>query len=77
MDGLRRTIARCLSLGGILLATLIISAGMLAIFSATGDHAVETVMKVVASVSLLALLVDGVVLLVAVAMTVSGSGDES
>ena len=34
-------------------------------------------MKVVASVSLLALLVDGVVLLVAVAMTVSGSGDES
>ena len=77
MDGLRRTIARCLGLGGVLLATLIISAGMLAIFSAAGDHAVETVMKVVASVSLLALLVDGAVLLVAVAMTVSGSGDES
>ena len=36
MDGLRRTIARCLGLGGILLATLVISAGLLAIFSAAG-----------------------------------------
>ena len=77
MDGLRQTIARCLGLGGILLATLVISAGMLAIFSAAGDQAVETVMKVIASVSLLALLVDGVVLLVAVGMTVTGPGDES
>ena len=77
MDGSRRTIARCLGLGGILLATLVISAGLLAIFSAAGDQAVETVMKVIASVSLLALLVDGVVLLVAVGMRVSGSDDQS
>tara|TARA_B100000029_G_scaffold452752_1_gene478155 strand:+ start:2240 stop:2491 length:252 start_codon:yes stop_codon:yes gene_type:complete len=68
MDGLNRTITRCLGLGGVFLATLVVSAGLLAVFSAAGDHAVETVMKVVASVSLLALLVDGIVLLVSVSL---------
>ena len=77
MDGLRRTIRRCLGLGGILLATLLISAGLLAVFSAAGDRAVETVMKVIAAVSLLAILVDGVVLLVAMGLAASGSSDES
>ena len=77
MDGLRRTIRRCLGLGGILLVTLLISAGLLAVFSAAGDRAVETVMKVIAAVSLLAILVDGVVLLVAMGLAASGSSDES
>ena len=54
MDGLRRTIRRCLGLGGILLATLLISAGLLAVFSAAGDRVVEKVMTVIAAVSLLA-----------------------
>lgn len=77
MGELRRTIRRCLGLGGILLATLLISTGLLAVFSAGGDRVVETVMKVIAAVSLLAILVDGIVLLVAVGMEVSGSTDES
>ena len=76
MDGLRRTIRRCLGLGGILLATLLISTGLLAVFSAAGDRTVETVMKLIAAVSLLAILVDGVVLLVAMGMAASGSNDE-
>ncbi|GIS58741.1 MAG: hypothetical protein CM1200mP2_09660 [Planctomycetaceae bacterium] len=59
MDGLRRTIRRCLGLGGILLATLLISAGLLAVFSAAGDRVVEKVMTVIAAVSLLAVLVEG------------------
>ena len=77
MDGLRRTIRRCLSLGGIFLATLLISAGSLAVFSAGGDRQVESVMKVIAAVALLAILVDGVVLLVAVGIALSGSDETS
>ena len=75
MDGLRRTIRRCLSLGGIFLATLLISAGLLAVFSAGGDRQVESVMKAIAAVALLAILVDGVVLLVAVGIALSGSDE--
>ena len=77
MDGLRRTIRRCLSLGGIFLATLLISAGLLAVFSAGGDRQVESVMKVIAAVALLASLGDGVVLLVAVGIALSGSDETS
>lgn len=77
MDGLRRTIRRCLGLGGILLATLLISAGLLAVFSAAGDRVVEKVMTVIAAVSLLAVLVDGVVLLVAVGLAASRSIEDS
>ncbi len=76
MDGLRRTIRRCLGLGGILLATLLISAGLLAVFSAAGDRVVEKVMTVISAVSLLAVLVDGVVLLVAVGLVASGSTED-
>ena len=77
MDGLRRTIRRCLGLGGILLATLLISAGLLSVFSAAGDRVVEKVMTVIAAVSLLAVLVDGVVLLVVVGLAASRSVEDS
>ena len=50
------------------MATLLISAGLLAVFSAAGDRVVEKVMTVIAAVSLLAVLVDGVVLLVAMSV---------
>jgi hypothetical protein len=56
---------------------LLISAGLLAIFSAGGDRQVESVMKVIAAVALLAILVDGVVLLVAVGIALSGSDETS
>ena len=49
MDGLRRTIRRCLGLGGILLAPLLISAGLLAVFSAAGARVDEKVMTVIAA----------------------------
>ena len=77
MDGLRRTIRRCLGLGGILLATLLISVGLLAVFSAAGDRGVEKVMTVIAAVSLLAVLVDGGVLLVVVGLAASRSVEDS
>ena len=77
MDGLRRPIRRCLGLGGILLATLLISAGLLAVCAAAGERVVEKVMTVIAAVSLLAVLGDGVVLLVVVGLAASRSVEDS
>ena len=77
MDGARRMIGRCLVLGGILLVTLVVSAGLLAVFSSAGDRAVETVMKVIAALSLLGILVDGVVLLVALGLVATDRDGES
>ena len=70
-------IGRCLVLGGILLATLVISAGLLAVFSSAGDRTVETVMKVITALSLLGILVDGVVLLVALGLVATDCDGES
>ncbi len=75
MCGLRRAIRRCLGLGGIFLATMLMAAGLGAVLAAAADKSASIVMQVIALVALLAVLVDAVLLLILVAI-VSARADQ-
>ncbi|MFP6768173.1 MAG: hypothetical protein VB859_08385 [Planctomycetaceae bacterium] len=66
MCGLQRAIRRCLGLGGIFLATMLMAAGLTGVLAAVDDKSAATVMRVISLVALLAVLVDGVLLLILV-----------
>ncbi|MDP7277342.1 MAG: hypothetical protein QF363_17815 [Planctomycetaceae bacterium] len=74
MCGLQRAIRRCLGLGGIFLATMLMAAGLASVLSAVDDKSAATVMRVISLVALLAVLVDAALLLVLVGI-VSSRGE--
>ncbi|MBQ17149.1 MAG: hypothetical protein CMJ65_08490 [Planctomycetaceae bacterium] len=74
MCGLQRAIRRCLGLGGIFLATMLMAAGLASVLSAVDDKSAATVMRVISLAALLAVLVDAALLLVLVGI-VSSRGE--